>query len=313
MFFDLLAKIVEKTSPRLTEWVERSRLFIFPGRSHEILPKSLEEREIDFDNENFFLPFRSIAVEDTASVVLLEDIEKGQRGLDKPRRFLECLKLTGVDLDEFGQGPKGPEMEALMARAAPLFPPGACGITIGMFNKIIPGVKNPDDEKQGFWYDATVEVTYFASLEDEVLIPAQMRFPQMTAEDVKSTGDSAIRNAGAAIQEVMFFNSPDRFILEEIPESYVRRAKSRTAGRIVRSHERPKYTILRPREIRQRMRLSDPTGLHRRPHERRAHLRTFRSDRYTAMRGKTIVIGSMWIGPSESQVDGKRYRVILDR
>ena len=47
-------------------------------------------------------------------------------------------------------------------------------------------------------------------------------------------------------------------------------------------------------------------------HERRAHPRTFRSDRFKQMKGKTIMIPAKWIGTSEKIVGNKQYKVMLD-
>ena len=47
-------------------------------------------------------------------------------------------------------------------------------------------------------------------------------------------------------------------------------------------------------------------------HDRRAHPRTFHSPKFINMQGETIMIPAKWIGPSESTVKNKRYRIMLD-
>ena len=112
-----------------------------------------------------------------------------------------------------------------------------------------------------------------------------------------------------AIEEVMTFNTPDRFVLETIPSK-----RKRAKGRIERSDSRPTYTLLRPDAIRRTMGISSNAkeGFKKRPHERRRHFRTYKSDRYKSAKGKTVVIPATWIGPSEAEIGNKRYRVCLE-
>ena len=92
------------------------------------------------------------------------------------------------------------------------------------------------------------------------------------------------------------------------------RLKPGWVRRIARTHERPSYTILKPHEIRERMKLPMPVGKRAvTPHERRSHLRTLRSEFFRPTnRGRQILIPASWIGPSESVVGNRRYRVMLD-
>lgn len=47
-------------------------------------------------------------------------------------------------------------------------------------------------------------------------------------------------------------------------------------------------------------------------HPRRAHPRKYRSDRWTNMRGKTIIIASTWVGPKTVLSEGRLYKVHTD-
>jgi hypothetical protein len=136
--------------------------------------------------------------------------------------------------------------------------------------------------------------------------------------EIPEISNAALKNAAAALQEVMLLNDPETFILESTPLSAINpkpvRLKPGQIRRIPRTHERPTYTILKPHEIRERMKLPTPVGKRAvAPHERRSHLRTLRSEFFRpANRGKQILIPASWIGPSESLVGNRRYRVILD-
>ena len=112
-----------------------------------------------------------------------------------------------------------------------------------------------------------------------------------------------------AIQELFYINTPSRFVMETSPT----RQRVEKPGHILRSPDRPIYTVLAPTEIRKRMALPvPPQGGTKRPHERRSHYRTLASNHFKNKQGQVILIPACWIGPSENVVGNKRYRVILD-
>lgn len=315
MIFDMLARAAERQMTKLLPILEQTKLFIFPGRAHEVLN---DEDDVDYEfmRENFFLPFRNIAVEDTASCILLWDEEKGQRGLGCPRYFLECASLTTSSAeynDKRGMGDVPALTEEEMKRIderAKRMPRGSLAIATGKFNRISVEMR---DGRYQFFYDARVDESVLVT-PDGLPIPAQLFGP--TKLDMERMTNGTVRNAGAAIQEVHYLNSPERFILEETPEDYERRRdKAKRAGRILRRHERPNYTPLYPTQIRKRLRLPPlEEGGPKRPHERRAHVRKYPDDsvRWPNVHGQTRVIPSSWIGPSKAIVGKKRYRVLLD-
>jgi hypothetical protein len=118
----------------------------------------------------------------------------------------------------------------------------------------------------------------------------------------------------AAARTIMYFNDPENFVVEDRPPE---REKKRPKGRIAREHERPTYTVLKPTQIRRRLRLKDPDeegGTKKRPHERRAHLRTYPDDivKWPKAHGRTIVVKACWIGPHTAEFNGHRYKVLID-
>ena len=135
--------------------------------------------------------------------------------------------------------------------------------------------------------------------------------------DLEDLFSHEMQNIIVGLKEMIFIQmSRDYFVLEESPRREVPEFRShRPKGRgphIARSSDRKVYTLLKPAAIRTRMELPTPTGRTQTPHERRAHLRTFRSPRFKRAVGKTIAIPSTWIGPKENMVGGKRYRVLTD-
>lgn len=84
--------------------------------------------------------------------------------------------------------------------------------------------------------------------------------------------------------------------------------------KIIRSQDRPRYTVLKPKDISKRYGLGyGGNGDPREAHYRRAHDHTFRDERFTKMKGKTIVMPAMWVGESERTDGNKRYKVLLDK
>jgi hypothetical protein len=116
---------------------------------------------------------------------------------------------------------------------------------------------------------------------------------------------AALKNATAALQEVVLLNHLETFILECARLSTIHRKPARLrlgqVRRVPRTNERPTYTILRPREIPEQVKPPTPAGKWAvTPHERRSHLRTLRSELFC--RGKRILMPASWVGPSESIV-----------
>ena len=131
----------------------------------------------------------------------------------------------------------------------------------------------------------------------------------------KAMQNDAATAASTAIQEIMFFNSPGRFIVEITPSSHEREEKkARKAKKITRVHQRKKYTILTPKEIRVLLKLppADPTGRTQAPHQRRRVKRFLRSPRFTKKRFTWVQVDAVWIGPKEAQIGKHRYKVRLD-
>ena len=117
-----------------------------------------------------------------------------------------------------------------------------------------------------------------------------------------------------AVSFIVLLNLPNKFILENAPIRATRlidRSKKNKKKTILTAAERPVYVLLSPKEIREKTGMVS-TGGKVKAHERRRHIRTFRSDRFTKVQGKSIVIPSTWVGESEKVVGNRRYKVLLD-
>lgn len=294
MIFDKACGIAERYLPELANVLRQCKLFVYDKPAHEILEKEIERERAIWLQENFFLPFPTIAVEDPASCMILKDLTPDAKGLGVTRTFFEIIPLVG-DPDAFVDSTD--EFRALMHKLR--HHTDLVSITGGRI------AMKQDDERigTGFTIEGSVNMAAAAS-KDKGVIDYMENPPEIAAQ-------AALRNASASIQEVMLLNSPDRFVLEIEPANLKKREN---APKIPRSHERARYVLLKPNEIRRVMKLPQPEGDRQspRPHERRRHTRTFRSERYVSAQGKTIIVPATWVGPSENVHGGQKYKVMLD-
>lgn len=137
------------------------------------------------------------------------------------------------------------------------------------------------------------------------------------------TPDEAVRicegmakNVLIALQQTAMYNLPGRFIVEKTPVTPSSRPKD--LGRILPSTLRPHYILLEPREFRERIGLGEPHAGQggKTTHERRAHLRFLKNERFTQGKRDTwIRVRATIVGPKEgTSPNGKwRYRILDDR
>lgn len=297
MLFDVFCKLAEISGDRFLKCTARNAaLFDLPYIPHEILPKSVDEDQYDFLQENFFLPFPITAIEDKASLCILYDLVQDQQGLNEERGFVEFM-CFGADLKNFR-----PE-------SVPLFKPEGMSNAYGLIQGTVK-MRATNDRRQEI-QGGVLSARLFDSDTGELMDASDMVRGNQTSAEMLTA--SELRNAKTALEEVMYFNTPERFIVQVTP----RVVRPSNAPKIPRSHERPRYLLLRPHEIRERLGISDEQHEKDKraspnPHPRRKHYRTFRSDRYVKVQGKTITIPATWIGKSEGEVRGRKYKVMLD-
>lgn len=299
MFFDALAKIAEagRLPADLAGNVKRARIFHFPGNPREFLPDAIDTRIIQDLQDGFMLPFPCVAVEDHVSCMLIWDKDAGARGLSQRRAFMECVPMvTNPDLMPYLTEEDRATMESASFQAKYR---KSYAVSVGVFS-----LDDCTEDK----FHISGKLMYSA-----VFNPKGVEVvPKEGNPDFEKLQHSAMNSVGTAMQELMLVNTPDRFIFEDAPVTVKKRGRG--SSHVKRSAERPVYSLLHPKAIRERMGLPEPSeGGGRIPHERRAHVRTFRSDRYVNMKGKSVMIPATWIGPSENVLGGRRYRVLLDK
>ena len=354
MIFDKLAGIAERHSPEMLPVLKRCRLFEFSGRAHEVLPRQLDEGRVDQFRESFFLPYPQVFMEDSASGVLLGDMEDNQQGLSGDRFFLVAIPIL-QDSEEFApdgsneasrsskatrrdfySGVAGEPVPKevysastdLLEKARDVLPKGLHLVVAGDFS--IPEI-SPEGMSVGLrvttafvgtkhkidpWRDLTASAM---RRQLQAMRPGEPVSSKLLLEAVEMEHEAltkeTISHVKTAIEQVMYFNTPDRFVLET-RQVTKKRPRKPDKAKVLRSGERPVYTLLHPKEIRRVMGIGEPSsdqsGRKVRPHERRRHFRTYTSERYKSARGKTVVIPATWIGPDQASVGNKRYRVCLD-
>lgn len=290
MIFDTLISIVERHFPNeFGKLVEDARLFIFPGKAHEVLPKRFERDVIDYIREYFVLPFDTVAVEDSASCVILKDLEKDAVGSSAYRQYIECLPIA-ANPEEFAMGRLSSSYEMMKEYTDEFM------ITSGK-------IRFESVDEVGFLSEGRVDFLALCSKKEVLLSPVDLALYRVDPTITRP----CMLNAKTALEEIMYFNNPSRFILEEEPIN--KRGKGK---KIPRSPDRSKYVLLTPDEIRTKFGLSEGGHGKVAPHERRRHPRILRSEKFVHKRGQTIIIPATWVGASEAIIGNTRYKVRLD-
>lgn len=317
MLFDRLLGIAEAHMPKYRGILARAKIFEFPIIPHEILPREFA-KDTDWMEQNFFLPFPVVAVEDKASCIVLFDIGKDQKGTTDRRGFMECMAFNSdisvfresLNPDEKEKYENPPEESEIWHRE------GYALVTAGYIEKMT--MLNTDK----FIGEGAVTQSLVAS----------KRHIKMGNLHKVHPINGPILNVYSALQEIVYFNRPDSFILQESPIK--KRKKSRKVDKLLRSFERPKYTILKPGEIRKRMGLPQ-LGTRNSPitHERRRHdrwlsdvrhrkdedgnLRELKKIPHGPRAGEYyylhVDVPATWVGPSESKTKNKHYKVLINK
>lgn len=319
MIFDRLCGIAERHLPELRSIIEKTRIFYFDGIAHEVLKDSYKNKtddEMIEIMETFFLPFPNIAIEDRASCIIILDTNSNQVGLSNKRLWVEALpfntKPEGFNYNVNWSENQKKDIARLQLEKQIIISFGHC------FGKDI----NQDSMKIAGAIDMM-----FCGTKEKL---SNYTYGLSNKENFAFANKHSIQNVITAFHQVIYFNQPDRFILRESPVKYVKPKNDR----LLRTHQRPKYTMLYPDAIRRKLgfRTID-SHVTRIAHERRQHWRYLTADRYKydmdgneiepkvipagPRRGefyyKKMIVPATWIGPSEAVINNKLYKVMLDR
>lgn len=320
MIFDKLCGVVERHFKNLIYPLKHANIFQFEGIPHDVLPRIMQNRPPDYFEhlfDSFFLPYPVTAIEDKASCIILVDTEENQTGLGNTRHFIEAM-LPGVDNSDYFNDSESDRQLLKNLKLGQNVPKNCVCLTYGRIRFRAANLEH-------LVVTGGVIAIHFADKKRIIYKNMQDKIDRNKMVEV------ALKNAATAIEEVLFFNQPDKFILQRKNVKAQKIAKNK----IARSHQRPVYTLLHPAQIRARLGISNPSSLQRQvtPHERRRHQRYLSSAIYDRddngikiepkiipqgpRKGqpyyKSVNIPASWIGPSEKVVGNKRYKVILDR
>jgi hypothetical protein len=330
--------------PNLAPLLRQAHLFCFPHRPQDVLTKSLPAVQCDFWRENFALPYPITAIEDRVGLLLMWDspyldgpdwaerVMKvarehspvnlhpimtptvPSRGIHHRRFFLDVMPTWTIRegdalVPKHQQAVILPREEAVMLQF---------------------GVADPKSMEPTAFYVDGVPLGYWVIAKSGVLMRdvstvapyVSMRERAATAEvdrDSVEAFRASLTNAKCFMEEVMWFNNPDRFVVEETSEvARAPRPKS-LKGKIKRANERPVYHSWTPvdvRKLRERG-ATDESGdpIKRRGHWRRGHFRTFRAGRYarSGVQGRTILVRPTFVGEPDFYVERAHYRLLLGK
>jgi len=301
--FDKVLRMAERGHldkwPIVRDSITSAAFFDFPARAHEVLDKVYSEAQMELV-DNFFLPFPIVAVEDTASCVLLIDLQKDQKGLKDSRGFI-TITHTGTGLDEFNTAEVAKTTGGKTAHrqdAIKQLGKNIIQIATGIF-------KVPVCNALSHIIEGHLEEIIIHNEDNE--LTDSMKARGMDEEEWGQYHDHLVNDAMVTCEILLHFNKPKNWIIERSPAKQQRLGK----GRLPRVHQGPVYIMCTQEELHTRLGLKGE-GSGKAAHARRRHFRTLKSERYGERQGETIIIPASWVGPSEIQQGKRTYKVMLD-
>lgn len=274
-----------------------ANVFEFPVVPHEIEFR----QEVTRDNrellgERFCLPFRTVAVEDKASCVILQDATPDAKGLAPRRGFVEVSPVYG-DPANYIKRDRTAEQEYLRR----------CNIPADAVQVVWGAL---EDMKYEDFVIPRSSVSYYCG--GAIIATKKRVFHYDLGEDAKADVKHALDNVRIGIEELAYANMPSRWVVEVLTAQSREEAK---AGRLRRSHQRPRFTTLTPGELRTLFGREDDRE-RKSPvvHQRRGHWRLLRSERFakSGLKGQHLWIEATWVGETEAVVGNKKYIVRTD-
>ncbi len=305
MLFDALCRAVEsgqddsKTFDKMRErWrgiLRRAKIFNFDLTRDEIQAEGVRLLENpswrQFMEETFFLPFPVVVIEDRRNCLLIEDVGDEQGWL-KTRNFINITKFDEEDMA------RNPDLNSHLSKLGS----GIVVYTIecGTSNFAVGG----DDADSWLFFE-------HGEFHNKMHLMRGDKYKGLSGPD-----SIHANNIQFGFNALAFLNTPDRFVVEI---EGGRKKHDKPRPKLLRAHERPKYTLLKKPEIKRIFSESysdeSDTADRRSPiaHFRRKHLRCLRSERFLeGKRGSYVAVEACWVGPKEKMVDGKVYRVLVD-
>jgi hypothetical protein len=278
-FIDAMPKHYFNLEPMIRD----ARLFCLEDRiqSHW---QDISQEDEEILQKLFHLPYRTTAIEDKDSVIILGSPEGDPIGLCGHKYlFIEVARRNSTNTTN-------------------MMSDGTTGsFTAGSFSVIGKELNKPPIIKigvaiVGHKINNKFQFNSINELENQSPGIAEILFKERIA------------NIGVVLEEIRRINLPSNLIVEISANSKTPKPKG-----VPRSNARPHYVLLKPGEIRTKyIGFDTGEGTKKTAHERRRHLRLLSSDYYVNKKGQYIVIPASWIGKTEYTQDHKTYKVILD-
>ncbi|MDD2944121.1 MAG: hypothetical protein PHC51_14285 [bacterium] len=300
MIFDKLCGVADQhlRGSTMFNLVSESRLFNLPVRAHEFFDSREKYGPAgSYLLEDFYLPFEVVAIEDTASVVIIADeprhIQAPVVGLQAKRCFLECLPMNEKYAKEV--------YKAEVDYASLPYDDDAVCVVWGSISKVY--FDHESDELSGVVHPGGA-----------IIANRERIFHFFAGRELSDQCAISGRNTFTAMKEIAYCNTPLRFIVESsLPKQF--KKLDEKGCKIPRSHCRPSYSLMELSEIRQLFgtvsQVSHADGVG----PRRRHPRTYRHERYAAsgLLGTTTWIDGFWVGPDEVMKKNRLYKVLWNR
>lgn len=297
MLFDKACGFCEKYAQGFIPLLESAKVFDLPIEA-TVKKLRLTKEEISDQRDSFFLPFRTVSIEGDIlskdlrreiTCVIFRDEEKNSLGFRQRREFVVFMKLVwgeGCNLVVSGV------IENVVLEEGTADEGFSMGVRFST-NKGFLGLP-----KDGCEDDSE---PVFHAIKDDALAPGDDKVLREIVHTVLCR----------AVGQILFVNLRTRTFIVEKSSTCVRHDGGK---KILRSHERPRYVFLTPKEIRRIFGEDHQPGTHASPipHERRRHYRVLRSEFYKEKRGKVIVVPAVWVGTKEKVVGSTRYKVMVD-
>ncbi len=316
MLFDKLCGIVERPAalyapvrgerfpPALTvellkvrRVAEEASIFEFPVTPHDVdFREDVIRENRELLGDRFCLPFRTVAVEDKASCVILQDTVPNAKGLAPERFFVEVYPVFANE-EHYIRRDRSWEFQLLRMLDTP---EDAMKVVWGTLSDLryedyrLP--RAPVQYGCGGAMMATKKGVFHYAL------------GEAARDDVKH----ALDNVRIGIEELAYANMPSRWVVEILTAQSREAAK---AGRLRRAHQRPRFTTLTPDELRKLFgREDDRERKSPVAHQRRGHWRLLQSERFakSGLKGRHLWIEATWVGETEAVVGNKKYIVRTD-
>lgn len=291
--FDLLVRLIFNASMfrvsaanELRKWINKAGVFVLPVLRTEELAMSYPEY-LPFE-ENRIFPFPTTAIEDELGVVFTcpSAAEDSPVWAQDPYMLISLQKQFG----------KGPWIFTLLKYDRATFhaqkesfdnPTDARGRIIQVHSAGDSVVCGVDDSRDADLFELPLEVK----------------------ETIHGFGITRM------LLEFAWIMSPGRYVIS-------RSSSEQECGRKLSGTERnlgkrrELYTVLERDGVKRLFEGGDATSFHSSlplelGHHRRAFFRKLRAERYGDNRGKLIPVRETWVGPTETKIDGKTYKVIL--